>query len=280
MEIKNLEGVSHHEILEVFNESFSDYFIPLNLSEEQLISKMQADNTDLSLSVGAFENGKLIAFILHGIATVDCKKLVYNGGTGVIPGKRGFGLTTQMYRFILPLLAEQRIHKLILEVISQNIQAIKSYERSGFKRKRTLLCYKGEVKGLSTYADASILELHDYNWNLMESFWDITPTWQNSKRVIDELKFSNISLGAYIENQLVGYVIFTPGNKRIQQIAVHKDFRKRKIATSLIAKLTEIHGNALSIINVDEKSKVSIDFFEAIGLENSFEQIEMECELN
>ncbi len=43
MEIKSLEGIRIQEILNVFNESFSDYFVPFKLTEEQLTSKMIGD---------------------------------------------------------------------------------------------------------------------------------------------------------------------------------------------------------------------------------------------
>lgn len=281
MEIKTLEGVDIKEIVKVFNGSFSDYFVPFKLTQEQLTSKMLVDKIDLSLSVGVFENKKLIAFILHGFDTINNQKVIYNGGTGVIPEKRGFGLTKEMYLFILPLLIKKGINKLILEVITKNIQAVKSYEKSVFKVKRELLCYKGEV-GISNTnsSNIKIKELQKYNWELMESFWDIFPTWQNSKSVVNELKYNNTSLGAYIENQLVGYVIYNPTNKRIQQIAVSKEFRKKKIASSLVFKLKERCGNTISIINVDKKSNGVNDFFNKIGLENNLEQLEMELELN
>lgn len=281
MEIKTLEGVDIKEIVKVFNGSFSDYFVPFKLTQEQLTSKMLVDKIDLSLSVGVFENKKLIAFILHGFDTINNQKVIYSGGTGVIPEKRGFGLTKEMYLFILPLLIKKGINKLILEVITKNIQAVKSYEKSGFKVKRELLCYKGEV-GISNTnsSNIKIKELQKYNWELMESFWDIFPTWQNSKSVVNELKYNNTSLGAYIENQLVGNVIYNPTNKRIQQIAVSKEFRKKKIASSLVFKLKERCGNTISIINVDKKSNGVNDFFNKIGLENNLEQLEMELELN
>ncbi|WP_273566752.1 GNAT family N-acetyltransferase [Maribacter halichondriae] len=280
MEIKTLEGIDLKEILKIFNDSFSDYFVPFKLTEEQLTSKMLVDKTDLSLSIGVFENGKLIAFILHGFDTINNQNVIYNGGTGVIPEKRGLGLTKQMYLFILPLLAKKGINKLMLEVISENIQAIKSYDKFGFKVKRELLCYKGEVEVSNPNNNIEIKELQNYNWELMESFWDIYPTWQNSKSVVNELKYNNTSLGAYIENQLVGYVIYNPTNKRIQQIAVSKYFRKKRIASTLILELTEKYGNTLSIINVDKRSNVVNDFFNKIGLENNLEQLEMEFELN
>ena len=59
-----------------------------------------------------------------------------------------------------------------------------------------------------------------------------------------------------------------------------KEFRKKKIASSLVFKLKERCGNTISIINVDKKSNGVNDFFNKIGLENNLEQLEMELELN
>lgn len=167
MEIKALKGINNKRILKVFNDSFSNYFVQFKLTEEQLYSKIISDKIDLNLSVGTFENGKLIAFILHGFDTIDNHKVIYNGGTGVIPEKRGSGLTTQMYLFILPILEKSGVNKIILEVISKNIQAIKSYEKSGFKALRELDFYKGNFNFQKANKDVEIKELQSYPWKLM-----------------------------------------------------------------------------------------------------------------
>jgi ribosomal protein S18 acetylase RimI-like enzyme len=280
MEFNTLKGIETKDILHVFNESFSDYFIPFQLTEEQLDSKMLADKVNLNLSVGVFENGNLIAFILHGFDKINSEKIIYNAGTGVIPKKRGSGFTKQMYHFILPVLKEKGINKLFLEVIAENIQAIKSYEKSGYKIERELSCYKGEISISNINNNLEINKLQDYNWNLMQSFWDISPTWQNSNNVVNELRNTNISLGAYIKNQLVGYIIYNPNNKRLQQIAINKNFRQRKIASTLMWKLIEKYGNTFSIINVDKSSKSVNTFLTKIGFEKNLEQLEMKLQFD
>ena len=100
MDIKTLAGTDLIELLAVFNEAFSDYFVQLKLNEAQFKAKLKADNIDFDLSVGVFEDQKLIAFILHGSDVVGQEKVIYNGGTGVVPSKRGLGLTVQMYEYI------------------------------------------------------------------------------------------------------------------------------------------------------------------------------------
>lgn len=279
MKIKTLENTSIKKITDSFNLAFSDYFTSFHLTPEQLSSKMKADKIYLKYSVGVFEDENLIAFILHGTDTLDNKKVVYNGGTGVIPDKRGQGLTKQMYTYILPILKEQKIDYIILEVISKNIQAIKSYEKVGFNAIRELGCYKGEIAAPYKISNAEIKELHSYDWELMQPFWDLKPTWQNSINVVNELKESNQSIGAYIDNKLVGYLIFNPTSKRIHQFAVDKNFRKKGIASKLIKTIIEKSTNDLTIINVDKNSHPINSFLSKNGFDNFLDQIEMKLEL-
>ena len=280
MEIKTLKGTNEQLILEAFNNAFSDYFIPFHLTLGQLQSKMKADNIQLDVSVGVFEGDQLIAFVLHGIETVYNQKHIYNGVTGVIPSKRGGGLTKKMHEFILPKLREQRVNLLMLEVITTNVPAIKSYEKVGYHLERELSCYRGTVRSSEATSTISIKEMTQYDWPLMESFWDFSPTWQNSKRTVDQLMPFNKSIGAYLEGRLVGYVIYNVAGKRIQQIAVHPHFRRKKIAATLINYLIDEFGNELSIINIDKSSVPINAFLSAIGLENNLNQFEMKMQVN
>ncbi|MDH6308555.1 ribosomal protein S18 acetylase RimI-like enzyme [Dysgonomonas sp. PFB1-18] len=279
MKIKTLSGTSIEQITRTFNQAFSDYFVPIVLTMEQLQSKMKADNVNLDYSVGVFDNEELIAFILHGTDVVDNKHVVYNGGTGVIPTQRGQGLTKQMYEYILPVLKDRGIDYLVLEVISKNIQAIKSYEKTGYTVSRMLKCYKGKADLNGEAKDIEIKSLSNYDWVSMQSFRDFIPTWQNSMRTAEEMKATNKSFGAYADNQLTGYIIYNPNSKRIQQIAVHKDFRRRGIASALISVMVKDIGNEFSIVNIDDRSEPINSFLRKIGLENYLDQLEMKLEL-
>ncbi|MCL6220466.1 GNAT family N-acetyltransferase [Zunongwangia pacifica] len=280
MELKTLESIDRISILNAFNECFSDYFIPFKLTEEQLISKMTSDKIDLSISVGAFENGKLNAFILHGFDNIKNQKVVCNGGTGVVPDKRGFGLTKKMYHFILPILEKKGINKIILEVINKNFQAIKSYEKSGFAITRELVCCNGSFEFKKKNKEVTLKKLENHKWIDLESFWDIRPTWQNSNSVLDNLKATNILLGAYIKNKLVGYVIFNPNSCRIHQIAIAKNYRRKGIASTLLWEMKIQNGAHFSVINIDKKSESTVKFFNSLGLKNYLEQLEMELKIN
>lgn len=275
MEFNTLENCSITEITTTFNKAFSDYFIPIQLTTDQLYAKMIADKTERAISIGAFDNGELVALMLHGKDIINGETVAYNGGTGVIPEYRGNGLTKEMYKRLEQHLEHQNISKIVLEVINENIQAIKSYEKSGFQIKRELACFKGHPKSVKPSWNLKSIDLTAQNWKLIQSFWDIEPTWQNSINVLNTIKDTISVLGTFSDEQLVGYCIYNPNTNRIHQIAVKKEYRQRGIGTSLASSISKDSEQVISIINVDTTSRATINFFERLGLENNFNQFEM-----
>ena len=64
IEIKSLKDISLLEILNTFNASFSDYLIPMNLSENEFKTKLYTEYINWDFSVGVFFDQNLVAFIL------------------------------------------------------------------------------------------------------------------------------------------------------------------------------------------------------------------------
>lgn len=277
MEFKNLANVEVEEILSVFNLSFSDYVVPFHLSKDQLITKIAAEKIDLNLSVGAFEDGKLVAFILQAQKDENGEKVIYNGGTGVIPGNRGKGLVRKMYDFIIPVLKEKNADVLLLEVIEGNQPAIRAYENFGFKIIRKLLCFNGNIKPGKMNSDVLIKELTDFQWETFRSFWDIEPSWQGSVFVLEDMRKDCVALGAFEGGKLVGYTIYSPASKKVYQMAVDKNYRRQGIGTKLFEMIGhKINGEIISFNNVDESSEnISKFLSEKIGLKNWISQFEM-----
>ena len=163
IQIKTLNNISIETLTETFNHAFSDYLIPFKLSKEELLVKMKMDNVDLSYSVGAYQNDKLVGFILHGSDRIDNKRVIYNGGTGVIPEARNKKLTQQMYTYIISDFKEIGIHSIVLEAITQNTPAIKTYNSVGFKKERILKCYQGIIEVSNNTTSIEVKELNYYN---------------------------------------------------------------------------------------------------------------------
>lgn len=273
-QFRTLADTSIDNILAAFNKSFSDYITPLQLTMQQLEAKIASDNIDLSISPGAFVDGELVGFILHGYRFYQGKHLAYNAGTGVIPSQRGQGLTTKLYEFVMPLLMERGVEELSLEVITENKPALAIYEKTGFKKTRLLHCYRGAVKTIQPDA-YEVLPLENYDWPLLQSFWDMQPSWQNAIPAMEALQAVNRSVCVYLEGILRGYLIFNPAVKRVQQFAIDPAFRHRGLATAMFSRIVPDAGGQVSVINVDADSTATTGFLESIGLQRFVSQYEM-----
>ncbi|AZA78062.1 GNAT family N-acetyltransferase [Chryseobacterium sp. G0186] len=276
MEFKTLKNIDLEELLSVFNHSFSDYVIPFHLTREILDFKIATEKIDLSLSVGAFEDDCLVAFILQAEKIENGRGTVYNAGTGVIPESRGKGLVRKMYDFIIPVLKERNINTLLLEVIDNNQQAIRAYENLGFTIVRRLLCFHGNTNQAHHNSEVIIKELADFQWEKFSSFWDVEPSWQGSAFVVKDMKKNCIILGAFKDEKLVGYVVYNSTVRKVYQIAVDKNHRRQGIGSILFEVIkNNINGQPISLNNVDEISEDTAIFLQKIGLNNHVSQFEM-----
>jgi ribosomal protein S18 acetylase RimI-like enzyme len=279
MEIKfrTLENHPTEDLLLTFNRAFSDYLVPLQLTHLQFTTKLQSENIDLSLSVGAFQEKVLVGFILNGFRELDKKPTVYNGGTGVVPTNRGQRLTQKLYRYLIPALKQKNIQHHQLEVLKLNHPAIKSYLNSGFEIAREMNCYKGVPKNLpATTAGLTFSSFSDTDWRLFEKNWMQLPTWQNmSASLIDNTLFERV--GLYINNELVAYAIFNPLTGRVFQFCVDPAYRRQNVGAHLFSFLGGKNPNGISIINVDAADTATNDFLKSQGLSHFTSLYEMKA---
>jgi len=279
MQFKTLENTSIAELLHVFNEAFSDYPIPMHLTKEQLINKVVAESIKKEFSAGAFEGDKLVGFILHGVNISDGNKIAYNAGTGVIPDKRGNKITSKLHEFILPILKKNQVNQIRLEVLSENTPAINTYTSIGFKKKRILNCYKGSLSELGSNADSSVQYLYQPDWKLLQSFWDWTPSWQNSISAVNNSWSQLDTIGLFAHDKLVGYIIFNPKINKILQFSIDKSQRKNGFGKQLLNYFALNKSKTVSILNVDDRSIESNSFLLSSGLNIFAKQNEMEIEI-
>lgn len=272
MEFRTLENVPVAVIADVFNRSFSDYSIPMVLTEDIMKFKMMSENIKPQTSAGAFAEGKLVGLILNGVDEIDGEKRVFNAGTGVIPEYRGRQATEKMYGFIIPLLKQQGYKYHQLEVLRDNIRAKKVYEKVGFKDYRLLSCYKGTVD--KPVAAGIEIREGEPDWDIAKSFWNIEPTWQNNIQSIQRSGDRYKTALAYLDGKLAGYVVYDTVSRRIKQFAVHPDKRGKGVGTALFSHVNKMTGQVV-LTNYDESDTEAHAAFTAWGLEAHYPMYEM-----
>jgi len=278
MKFKTLENTTTEDILAVFNLSFLNSIAPFQLTKEEFEFKLNNDSIKLELSVGAFIDNKLVGFILHGKNRINNQSVAYNAGTGVDPNFRGNKIISKLYDFVIPILKTNGVTKMQIEVISENTNALPIYKNVGFKIDRELNCYKGTLEPNGNSAP-EIRELTEYDWQIMESFWDCQPSWQNSITAAENSFNNNISIGIYDKEMLLGYMIYNPISNKIQQLAVDNKHRRKGLGRELLQYVSKNNNKELLLNNVDTASKATTSFLLSLGLKIKIKQYEMSFEM-
>jgi GNAT superfamily N-acetyltransferase len=277
MEICTLDSTALETITATFNEAFSDYFIPLAFTPEAMASKMKSEGVQLSYSIGAFDGEKLVGLILHACDCIDGVKTIYNGGTGVIPSYRGRGLTGEMYRYAVPLLKRAGISHHLLEVIDKNEPARNVYEAVGFQTVRNLAAFKTAkpIGGTSPVAIRTIDAIP-----ADPAFAGMKPTWQNTTAAICRDMAAHHLIGAFVQENLVGYAAWVPAAGRVKQFAVHAGHRRNGIGTALFRHMLQNSSTgSLLVTNIDEDCLPVVTFLEKLNLQRLLRLYEMKMEV-
>lgn len=276
MTVKTLADIDIPQMAEAINQSFSDYIVPFQLNAEQLQYKIIQEDVDLDLSVGVFDSDALVGIMLHGLRKSEDHLVAYNAATGVIPTYRGKGLVGKMYHFLVPKLQVLQVQKMVLEVIEGNEPAIKAYEKMGYTTSRKLVCFSGMANAEETQKEISIKEDSTFQWDKWLSFWDIQPSWQNAVQSVQNSKAICKVLEAYLNEVLVGYLIYNTNSRKVNQFAVSPSHRQKGIATALFSRLQQILDNEMYVYNIDASSQACISFLKKLGLKEKVNQFEME----
>jgi ribosomal protein S18 acetylase RimI-like enzyme len=246
---------------QAFNDAFSDYVVKMSVTAPQLREMLQRRGYVPELSVAAFEQGKIAAFVLNATD----RTRAYNSGTGTSPSHRHKGLARTLMQRSAEILAEAGAKHYVLEVIENNLPAVELYRRLGFVETRRLQCW--------TYAENRTVEVEEIALPRSDSgaFHDVAPSWQNETASVLRASDTHVVLG---DDR--GYVIVFPSNGDVPQLAVHRDHRRRGVGLQLLDAAAHRAGKPLRILNVDDRDAGIRAFLQAAGAAPTVRQIEME----
>lgn len=275
----DLKDVATGQLCQVFNEAFSDYVIPMQLTVSLLQQKMAGESIQLDCSAGAFQGDALCGFILHG-RDESRPEVLYNGGTGVVPTARGRHIVQELYEHFIPKYQQQGVREILLEVIAVNQKAIRAYENAGFEQQRQFLCFKGDIPVVRRETRGVIIQKSPLPAEeLLAPFADQVPSWSNSIASVRREQHLTSTWVAVFDHEIVGYISVFLASRRIRQIGVRKDMRRRGIGRALMQQAAEALGNPFTLINVDAENKGMVAFLEKLGMSEILTQYEMKLNL-
>jgi len=278
MEIKSLKNVSFDVIFEGFSQAFAKYDMQLN--KEELLIMINRRGFVAELSFGAFVNDKMVSFTFNGIGSFNGLKTAYDTGTGTIEEYRGQGLASKIFAYSVPFLKKQGITQYLLEVLQHNTKAVSVYSKAGFKVSREFNYFVEEQKNIKFYSkavsNAYSIKQTELNQKLMTEFFDFNPSWQNSFDAIlrkpDDFKV----IGAFKEQELIGYCVFEPNSGDVTQIAVNKEHRRKGIGTNLLKEAIKLNlHDSVKLINSEIDCESINEFLKSNSMLQKGKQFEM-----
>ena len=266
MKIKPLDATPVEEVISCFLKAFEGYFVKLPEETEYWKSRFLNARVDWSLSFGAFEQENLVGFIINGVDQHLNQLTAYNTGTGVLPAYRGKAVVDQIYKYAIPLLKERGVEKCLLEVICENKKAIQVYERIGFKIKRELRSYRGELPQ-NLYRE----ELQKCHFSKILSSGLYQPehySWDNTAEAVlvrEDLQ----TLCLKSEDSLDAFLVLDPAGNILQIENINGDYKELLHAVKDLPSQVQIK-------NIDKRRKELILTLEGLNFTNTVNQFEME----
>jgi len=278
----SLENTSDEVLYQAFLDAFEDYPVTVNATLSLFQNMLQRRGYNPQISLGAFNksDNALAGFVLNGYRMWGEKRTAYDILTGTVPLYRRQGITSTILEELKELLKQKNAEQYLTEVLKVNTTAFAAYKKQGFKIRRELSCFqlkKENYKKTDTpYETEYVTKIEQEEWEQFELFWEFQPSWQNSIASIQAAPEPMIYALVRLDNNIIGYGVVDKNSGDIPQLAIHKGYRRKGIAGSIIAALLEkVEGNQLKILNVDDACECMISFLCQMGFEKTIGQYEL-----
>lgn len=140
LQIVRLDPARLDELIDLQNEIFADYIIPMKSSRQFFIDFMQSVGGDLKCVLIALADGKMVGYVNPVIGGIEA----WIGGVGVVPSHRRRGVGSRLMAAAEELCRSRGVSDLCLEVIEGNSRAQKLYDRLGYAVTRKFLTAEGK----------------------------------------------------------------------------------------------------------------------------------------
>ncbi|MDY4788682.1 MAG: GNAT family N-acetyltransferase [Bacilli bacterium] len=265
MNYELLSNCSFVDFLDCINDAFSDYLLNIHFNEKTLTKFLNDSNVDPNLSICAYDDNKIIGFILNSKNIYNDELVIFDAGTGVRKAYRGKGVFSSLFVQVVTKLKENNIHKYYLEVLQNNERAIKLYTKNGFTIVRNFSVVFYQNAKIVVNNEFKKMKFNEFKNNNFMNMKHIAPSFENSNKVIEK---RNPMVGLDIENK--AYVIFDEESGDILQIG----YESLSSLKDLLSKIISNYPHVV-IKNIDESYSEVIKILLSLGFVTVARQFEM-----
>lgn len=274
-------------LYKTFMTAFADYAQDVShITETYFTNRAIKNGVNFETSVGVFDQDEMVGFTLVGLDNFNGSYSAFDAFTGIVKPHRGQGLAKAMFEFILPKLKAKGVQNFYLEVLQENEPAVRAYKKTGFVITRELDAFALNFEYAKLdHTDGNNIVVRSVSRSELAqtaNFLEWQPSWENSLSSINRIPDEVLCVGAFIQNNLVGVLVYYPLLNWILCLAVHKSFRRLKIGTILLSHLRDTISSQVPItriINVEHSDNGMINFLESVGFEFFGNQYEMKLNL-
>lgn len=134
-----LATLTFRALADAFNLVYTDYFVPVAVTEQAARSHVEAGDIDRASSpLWLDDTGGVVGFAALGVRGTRG----WVGGFGVAPAYRGQGISHGLIGALLDRAKRIGVRDVALEVLAQNAPAIRAYRRAGFAHRRDLRTFR------------------------------------------------------------------------------------------------------------------------------------------
>jgi len=282
-----LENIPLAVLADTFTRAFSDYEVVVHMTVEKLSMMMRERDVDPAGSLGAFEEDRLVGFILNGYRRRQGESLAYNSGTGILPDYRGRGLGRLLMERNTELLGRRGAGRYILEVLTGNTPAIRLYETSGFRTLREFACLRCRTGHLRTLFQeetgrgrVELFSVKDTPFEELQFLVSSAPSWQNDAEAMKNPPDCYRTAVFRTGGKTLAYGILNTGTGSLLQFGLQPAEEGAAAARQVLAVLAEMtDGEYITAVNVETSANRLLDFLDRTGFESFISQYEMTADL-
>ena len=259
----SLINVDLEQLAGCFNLAFSDYEQPIHFTADSLNYYLTASAVDLPLSYGAFCDEEMVGFILNSSGIYKDQNVVFDAGTGIVPGHRGKKVFSALFDYTCQQLKSQNITRYYLEVLQSNHHAVSIYSKKGF----IIQCgYSVLTASGPNGCQSSVTSVPYPDFDLFQTAHSVSPSFEHTTHNI----CSNPQLYKVLYRENLAYCIYAKRNGEIIQLH-YSDLNALK---DVLSALTDRYPSAMAK-NIDCNCSDVINTLNEIGFKEITKQYEM-----